>query len=60
MIAKHEKEREEYEKNNLGGFEVIYPCKDESKMGIYKTLIEHCSKQYFEEKGSVRMKMAEK
>ena len=29
MIAKHEREREEYEKNNLGGYEVIYPCKDE-------------------------------
>ena len=39
-IQEHTRERDEYEKANLGKFRMIYPCENTEKMAIYDELIQ--------------------
>lgn len=52
--------RDEYEEKNLGGYSKIFPVKDETKMRKYNEIIDSTMKSYFEENGSIRMKLIEK
>lgn len=40
IIQGHTREREDYEKNNLGKFRMIYPCEGAEKMANYEELIQ--------------------
>lgn len=57
MIAEAQRLRDEYEDKNLGGFQRIFPLKDEQQMKKYNKIIETAQKIYAEENGSIRMKM---
>jgi tubulin polyglutamylase TTLL6/13 len=60
IIAEAQAARDDYEDKHLGGFQRIFPVKDEEKMKRYGEIIEVAQKVYAEENGSIRMKMMEK
>lgn len=59
-IKEAQEMRDQYEDKHLGGFERIFPVKDQEEMQKYQDIIERANKIYAEENGSIRMKMMEK
>lgn len=56
-VEEAQKLRDDFEDKHLGGFQRIFPLKDEEKMKNYNTIIDAANRFYAEDNGSIRLKM---
>ena len=53
------KKREEYEENKMGGYKIIYPCADKSKMKKFNIILNKIKKTFDTKKPKPKMQRKE-
>ena len=53
------KKREEYEENKMGGYKLVYPCTDKSKMKKFNQILNKIKKAFDTKKPKIKMQRKE-